>query len=150
TGLPKTVILNSEEIREALEEPVSQIIDAIRSTLDKTPPELAADIMDRGIVLAGGGALLHGLDDRLRHRTPMPTQPTRSPLACMRVGSGSSLKVLEELKKTAKARSRQRNGYRNGYRGYLLKPPLADPSPPATCCNLEDRAPTSKRPARNN
>src|ERR671934_148076 len=67
TGLPKTVILNSEEIREALEEPVSQIIDAIRSTLDKTPPELAADIMDRGIVLAGGGALLQGLDERLRH-----------------------------------------------------------------------------------
>src|SRR3954462_14448686 len=81
TGLPKTVILNSEEIREALEEPVSQIIDAIRSTLDKTPPELAADIMDRGIVLAGGGALLHGLDERLRHQTHMPTQlaPPRTP-----------------------------------------------------------------------
>ena len=58
TGLPKTVILSSEEVRRALEEPVAQIIDAIRSTLDKTPPELAADIMDRGIVLAGGGALL--------------------------------------------------------------------------------------------
>ena len=60
TGLPKTVIISSEEIRRALDEPVSQIIDAIKSTLDKTPPELAADIMDRGIVLAGGGALLHG------------------------------------------------------------------------------------------
>ena len=60
TGLPKTVVLSSEEVRHALEEPVSQIIDAIRSTLDKTPPELAADIMDRGIVLAGGGALLAG------------------------------------------------------------------------------------------
>ena len=56
TGLPKTVILTSEEIRNALDEPVSQIIDAIKSTLDKTPPELAADIMDRGIVLAGGGS----------------------------------------------------------------------------------------------
>ena len=60
TGLPKTVILSSEEVRHALEEPVNQIIDAIKSTLDKTPPELAADIMDRGIVLAGGGALLQG------------------------------------------------------------------------------------------
>ena len=66
TGLPKTVILSSEEVRHALEEPISQIIDAIKSTLDKTPPELAADIMDRGIVLAGGGALLQGLDQRLR------------------------------------------------------------------------------------
>src|SRR4030095_8562867 len=80
TGLPKTVILNSEEIREALEEPVSQIIDAIRSTLDKTPPELAADIMDRGIVLAGGGALLHGLDERLRHATHKPMPLAEAPL----------------------------------------------------------------------
>src|SRR6185295_5397026 len=66
TGLPKTVVLSSEEVRHALEDPVMQIIYAIKSTLDKTPPELAADIMDRGIVLAGGGALLQGLDQRLR------------------------------------------------------------------------------------
>ena len=72
TGLPKTVVLTSEEVRRALDEPVAQIIDAIKSTLDKTPPELAADIMDRGIVLAGGGALLTGLDERLRHETHMP------------------------------------------------------------------------------
>ena len=69
SGLPKTVVLTSEEIRTALDNPVAQIIDAIKSTLDKTPPELAADIMDRGIVLAGGGALLTGLDERLRHWT---------------------------------------------------------------------------------
>src|ERR1700757_3916787 len=69
TGLPKTVILTSEEVRRALDEPVTQIIEAIKSTLDKTPPELAADIMDRGIVLAGGGSLLTGLDERLRHET---------------------------------------------------------------------------------
>ena len=72
TGLPKTIIISSDEIRRAVEEPLSQIIDAIKSTLDKTPPELAADIMDRGVVLAGGGALLHGLDERLRHETQMP------------------------------------------------------------------------------
>src|SRR5438045_877831 len=79
TGLPKTVILTSEEIRRALDEPVTQIIEAIKSTLDKTPPELAADIMDRGIVLAGGGSLLTGTDERLRHATQMPaTLPARS------------------------------------------------------------------------
>ena len=112
TGLPKTVVLSSDEVRHALEEPVSQIIDAIRSTLDKTPPELAADIMDRGIVLAGGGALLSGLDERLRHETQMPTQLAESPLTCVAVGSGRSLEVLEVMNRAAKARARSRNGYR--------------------------------------
>src|SRR5690606_34941553 len=69
TGLPKTLVLTSEEVREALKEPVDQIIDAVKLTLDKTPPELASDIMDRGIMLAGGGALLNGLDERLRFDT---------------------------------------------------------------------------------
>src|SRR6266498_1445645 len=86
TGLPKTIVISSDEVRHALEEPVGQILDAIRSTLDKTPPELAADIMDRGIVLAGGGALLNGLDERLRHETQMPTQLAESPLTCVAVG----------------------------------------------------------------
>ena len=82
------------------------------STLDKTPPELAADIMDRGIVLAGGGALLSGLDERLRHETQMPAQLAESPLTCVAVGSGRSLEVLEVMQKAAKSRSRSRNGYR--------------------------------------
>jgi rod shape-determining protein MreB len=112
TGLPKTVVLSSDEVRHALEDPVSQIVDAIRSTLDKTPPELAADIMDRGIVLAGGGALLTGLDERLRHETQMPTQLAESPLTCVAVGSGRSLEVLEVMNRAAKARARSRNGYR--------------------------------------
>jgi rod shape-determining protein MreB len=112
TGLPKTVVLSSEEVRHALEEPVSQIVDAIRSTLDKTPPELAADIMDRGIVLAGGGALLAGLDERLRHETHMPSHLAESPLTCVAVGSGRSLEVLETMSRAAKARSR------NGHRRY--------------------------------
>jgi rod shape-determining protein MreB and related proteins len=112
TGLPKTVVLSSEEVRHALEEPVSQIIDAIRSTLDKTPPELAADIMDRGIVLAGGGALVAGLDERLRHETQMPAHLAESPLTCVAVGSGRSLEVLETMSRAAKARSR------NGHRRY--------------------------------
>ena len=75
--------------------PVDQIVDAIKSTLDKTPPELAADIMDRGIVLAGGGALLHGLDERLRHETHMPMHLAESPLTCVAVGSGRSLEEFE-------------------------------------------------------
>ena len=112
TGLPKTIIISSEEVRQSLEEPVGQILDAIRSTLDKTPPELAADIMDRGIVLAGGGALLSGLDERLRHETQMPAQLAESPLTCVAVGSGRSLEVLEVMNKAAKARSKHRNGYR--------------------------------------
>jgi rod shape-determining protein MreB len=112
TGLPKTIIISSEEVRHALEEPVGQILDAIRSTLDKTPPELAADIMDRGIVLAGGGALLAGLDERLRHETQMPAQLAESPLTCVAVGSGRSLEVLEMMHRAAKQRSKSRNGYR--------------------------------------
>src|SRR5919112_2077750 len=103
TGLPKTVILSSEEVRRALEEPVAQIIDAIRSTLDKTPPELAADIMDRGIVLAGGGALLHGLDERLRHETQMPVHLAESPLTCVAVGSGRSLEEFEAIHRSNRA-----------------------------------------------
>ena len=109
TGLPKTVILTSEEIRQALEDPVSQIIDAIKSTLDKTPPELAADIMDRGIVLAGGGSLLSGLDERLRHETLMPVHLAESPLTCVAVGSGRSLEEFEVIHRSARAR---RNNHR--------------------------------------
>ena len=78
SGLPKTVVLSSAEVRQALEAPLSQIIDAVKQTLDKTPPELASDIMDRGIVLAGGGALLQRLPDRIRAETQMPcTWPSR-------------------------------------------------------------------------
>jgi rod shape-determining protein MreB and related proteins len=110
TGLPKTVILSSEEVRHALEEPVGQIIDAIRSTLDKTPPELSADIMDRGIVLAGGGALLQGLEQRLRQETHMPTHLAESPLTCVAVGAGRSLEEFDAMRNSARARSRSRNG----------------------------------------
>jgi rod shape-determining protein MreB len=113
TGLPKTVILSSEEVRHALEEPVGQIIDAIRSTLDKTPPELSADIMDRGIVLAGGGALLQGLDQRLRQETHMPTHLAESPLTCVAVGSGRSLEEFDAMRNSARARSRSRSRSRS-------------------------------------
>jgi rod shape-determining protein MreB and related proteins len=111
TGLPKTIIMSSDEVRHALEEPANQIVDAIKSTLDKTPPELAADIMDRGIVLAGGGALLNGLDERLRHETQMPVQLAESPLTCVAVGSGRSLELIEVMQRTSKS-AKSRNGYR--------------------------------------
>ena len=88
SGLPKTVILTSEEVRMALEETLVAIIDAVKETLDRTPPELASDIMDRGIMLAGGGALLQGLDERLRDETQMPAHLAESPLTCVAVGFG--------------------------------------------------------------
>ena len=109
SGLPKTVVLTSEEIRQALEEPVSQIIDAVKETLDRTPPELASDIMDRGIMLAGGGALLQGLDERLREETQMPAHLAESPLTCVAVGSGRSLEEFEAIHRAAKnSRNRRR------------------------------------------
>jgi rod shape-determining protein MreB len=110
TGLPKTIVITSEEVRRALDEPVGQILDAIKSTLDKTPPELAADIMDRGIVLAGGGSLLTGIEERLREETQMPVQLAESPLTCVAVGSGRSLEEFEVIHRAAKARNR--NGRR--------------------------------------
>jgi rod shape-determining protein MreB len=98
TGLPKTVTVGSVEIREALEEPISSIIDAIKSTLDRTPPELAADIMGEGIVLAGGGALLRGLDQRLANETGMPIRIATDPLYAVARGSGQALEEFEVLR----------------------------------------------------
>jgi rod shape-determining protein MreB len=108
TGLPKTVVMSSDEVRHALEDPVSQVLDAIRQTLDKTPPELAADIMDRGVMLAGGGALLTGLDERLRHETHMPVHVADSPLTCVAVGSGKSLEEFEVIHRSQRNRGRNR------------------------------------------
>ncbi|MBJ7347824.1 MAG: rod shape-determining protein, partial [Thermoleophilaceae bacterium] len=108
TGLPKTVVLTNEEVQRALEEPVAQIIDAIRVTLDQTPPELASDIMDRGIMLAGGGALLHGLPERLREETHIPTHLAESPLTCVAIGSGRSLEEFEAIHRTSKSRNKRR------------------------------------------
>ena len=98
TGLPKTIITSTDEIREAIEEPVSAIVDAVKVTLDKTPPELAADIMEQGIVLAGGGALLLGLTERLQAETGMPILVAPNPLHAVAIGSGQSLEEFEALK----------------------------------------------------
>src|SRR5664280_353045 len=98
TGLPKTVVISTQEIRKAIDEPVSAIVDAVKVTLDRTPPELAADIMEQGIVLTGGGALLHGLDSRLMQETGMPIVVARDPLNCVAIGSGQCLEEFDALK----------------------------------------------------
>ncbi len=91
SGLPKVVEIGEDEVREALREPVYSIIEAIKTTLEKTPPELAADIMDKGIMLTGGGALLKGLDALIAHETHMPVNIAEIPLDCVAVGAGKAL-----------------------------------------------------------
>jgi len=89
--------LTAEEIRRAIDEPVHAIVDAVKATLDRTPPELSGDIMDRGIVLTGGGALLRGLDERLRHETGMPIIIADRPLDCVALGSGKCVEEFDAL-----------------------------------------------------
>jgi rod shape-determining protein MreB len=92
TGLPKTLEITSTEVREALAEPVRAIVDAVKSTLERTPPELAADVMDRGIMMTGGGSLLKGLDKLISEETGMPVHLAEEPLACVALGTG---KIME-------------------------------------------------------
>jgi rod shape-determining protein MreB len=105
TGLPKTIVTTTDEIREAIEEPLSAIVDAVKVTLDKTPPELAADIMEQGIVLTGGGAMLHGLDARLSSETGMPIVIANNPLHCVAIGGGLYLEEFAALKDMPGVRS---------------------------------------------
>src|ERR687894_254807 len=95
TGLPKTVVITSEEVREAISVPVEAIIAAVRDTLDRTPPELASDIMDRGMVLVGGGALLRHFDERFRRETGIPVHVADEPLMSVAIGSGRSLEEID-------------------------------------------------------
>ena len=99
SGAPKTIELNSEEIRDALAEPVSAVVDAIKVALERTPPELAADIVDNGIVLAGGGALLSNLDILIKEKTGLPVTVAEDPLTCVVRGSGKALEDLDLLRK---------------------------------------------------
>ena len=100
-GLPKTLTVTSEEIRDALQEPVSSIVDSVRITLEKSPPELAADLVDRGIVLAGGGSLLRGLDKLIAAQTNLPVTMAEDPLSAVAEGTGE---VLNEINILARAR----------------------------------------------
>lgn len=99
SGLPKTLVVDAEEIRKSIEEPVSAIVQTVKDTLDKTPPELASDIMDMGIFLAGGGALLRGLEERLRHETSMPVHIANEARLCVAMGSGKCLEEFDIMKK---------------------------------------------------
>ena len=98
TGLPKTIVVSTGELREAIDEPVQAICDAIKYTLDRTPPELAADMMEKGIVITGGGSMLHGLDARLANETGMPVRRAKNPLYTVVLGSGQCLEEFDALK----------------------------------------------------
>jgi rod shape-determining protein MreB len=98
-GVPKTITITDEEIRDALAETVSVIVDAVRVALERTPPELSADIVDRGIVLSGGGALLRNLDKRLREETGLPLAMAEDPLSSVVLGAGKMLADFNLLRK---------------------------------------------------
>ena len=98
TGLPKTIVVTAAEIRRALDEPITAIIDAVTATLDSCPPELAGDVMERGITITGGGALLRGLDERLAHETGTPVHVADHPLESVAVGAGRCVEEFEVLR----------------------------------------------------
>ncbi|HPT77649.1 MAG TPA: rod shape-determining protein [Candidatus Atribacteria bacterium] len=101
TGLPKTLKISTPEVMEAIREPVNSIIEAIKLTLEKTPPELASDIMDKGIMMTGGGSLLAGLDDLVREETGMPVRIADNPLDCVVIGAGKVVEEIDTLRRVA-------------------------------------------------
>jgi rod shape-determining protein MreB len=105
-GLPKTITLTSQEVREALTEPLNSIVDAVRTTLERCPPELSSDLVDRGMVLAGGGALLRGLDQLLRDETGLPVHIADDPLSAVAEGTGRVLSEIEVLRSIAQTNMR--------------------------------------------
>ena len=115
SGLPKTLVLPSEEVRDAIAEPLAAILATVKETLEQTPPELAADIAEGGLLLAGGGSLLRNFSERLRSETGMPSYLADSPLTCVAVGAGHSLEELEAL---------QRGGIRSKRRGLRSRGPI--------------------------
>jgi rod shape-determining protein MreB len=101
SGLPKTLTVTSQEVRDAISEPIAAIVEAVRTTLERCPPELAGDLVDRGLVLAGGGALLRGLDQRLREETGLPVHVAEDPLSAVAEGTGKVLSEIAFLKRVA-------------------------------------------------
>jgi rod shape-determining protein MreB len=106
SGLPRTVTVKAPEIREAMSEPLAVIVEAVKRTLERTPPELAADIIDRGIMLAGGGALLRGLDTLISHETGIVVHVAADPLSCVVLGTGRVLENFKQLERVFSGRSR--------------------------------------------
>ena len=107
SGLPKTMQISSSEVRDALRDPVNSIVDGIKSTLEKTPPELASDIMENGIMLTGGGALLKGLDKLVKEETGMPVKIAENPLDCVAIGTGKSVEDQEIFEKVLMMNNRK-------------------------------------------
>jgi rod shape-determining protein MreB len=101
TGIPKTMIITDEEVRDAIWEPIGTIVETVKIALERTPPELAADIVDRGIILAGGGALLRGLDTLLREETGLPVSIAEDPLSAVVLGTGNVLDHIDLLRKVS-------------------------------------------------
>jgi rod shape-determining protein MreB len=110
TGLLRRVPLTSEEVQVALETPVTRIVDAVKETLERTPPELSADVVVRGIVLVGGGSLLGGMDERLRAETQLPIHTVESPLTCVAMGAGRSLEEFEAIARAGASTTASRRG----------------------------------------
>jgi len=102
SGLPRKILLRGSEVREALKDPVMAIVESVKSTLDKTPPELVADIVERGIIIAGGGALLRGIDTLISRETGIHVVIADDPLTCVARGAGAVLEKMELLKKLQK------------------------------------------------
>jgi rod shape-determining protein MreB len=100
TGLPKTIKLTTNEVTQALQEPLIAIVGAARAVLEKTPPEMASDVVDRGIILTGGGALLRGLDELIAEQTNVPCQVADNPLDCVAIGAGAALDYLDVIKRS--------------------------------------------------
>jgi len=107
SGLPKTIVITAEEIRRAICEPLNVIVDTVKGTLDKCPPELAGDVIDRGIALTGGGALLRGLDERLREETGMPVHVADNPLDSVALGTGKCVEDFDTLRQVLLPESRR-------------------------------------------
>ncbi len=105
SGLPRTVMIKTAEVRESMAEPLSVIVEAIKRTLERTPPELAADIIDRGIMLAGGGALLRGFDTLISHETGIVTHVAADPLSCVVLGTGRALENYKQLERVFSGQS---------------------------------------------
>jgi rod shape-determining protein MreB len=108
TGLPKAGDVSSVELREAISQPVSEIVEVVRTALEETPPELVADIMQHGITLAGGGALLKGLDKRINIETKMPVNIAEDPLTCVVRGAGRIVEALEQYDRILRSSAQNR------------------------------------------
>ena len=100
TGLPKTIVMTSNEVTQALQDSLVAIVGAARTVLEKTPPEMASDVVDRGIVLTGGGALLRGLDELIAEQTNVPCQVADNPMDCVAIGAGAALDYLDVIKRS--------------------------------------------------